>query len=143
MFVTNMNTYNHFHNNDLIKQKTCLTIVSNLIYIFIYLYISQLLVFIKIIYFSCSNMFTFIYMYKHVTRCPNYKFKELNRALICDYIWFQRIVNLWISITFNKEIWDYIWWEKEIMSISRKKKERKSFMNSQRFEWHCLMCIFY
>ena len=46
-----MNAYSHSHTNELTKQKTYSKIISNLIYIFINL--SQLLTFIKIIYFSC------------------------------------------------------------------------------------------
>lgn len=68
MFVSSINICNHSHNNNPTKQKTCPTIVSNLIYIFIDLNMSQLLTLIKTIYFSCSYKFIFVYMYKHVVK---------------------------------------------------------------------------
>ena len=36
----NTNTYTHSHNNNPTKQKTCPTIISNPIYIFIHLYMN-------------------------------------------------------------------------------------------------------
>ena len=43
-----MDICSYLYNNDLTKLKTCTTIVSNPIYIFIYLYINQLFTFIKV-----------------------------------------------------------------------------------------------
>ena len=68
MFVGNIDAYSHFHNNDHTKQKICPTIDSNFIYIFIPLYIGQLLTPIKTIYFSCSYISAFIYIYKHIIK---------------------------------------------------------------------------
>ena len=64
MFVSGMNTCNYSHNNNPTKQKTYTTFVSNLIYIFMYLYVSQFLAFIKIIYFSCEYII-YIHVYLH------------------------------------------------------------------------------
>ena len=66
MFVSSMNTYYHSHNNDPTKQKTCQTIVSSLIYISIYLYMSQVFTFIKIIFLIF--VYIHIYMYKSVVK---------------------------------------------------------------------------
>ena len=40
MSTSNMNICSYSYNNDPTKQKICTTIVSNLIYVFIYLYMS-------------------------------------------------------------------------------------------------------
>ena len=50
MFTSKINACNLSHNNNSIKQKTCPTIISNFIYIFINLNMTQLLTLIKIIY---------------------------------------------------------------------------------------------
>lgn len=52
MSTSNLDTHSYFYNNDLTKQKRCPAIISNIIYIFMYLHISQFLVFTKIKYFS-------------------------------------------------------------------------------------------
>lgn len=81
MCANSMDTCSYFHNNDPTKQKNISNNISNLIYIFIHLYMSQLFTFIKTIYFSCSYILMCIYMYKHIVKMPP-KFKELGKYLI-------------------------------------------------------------
>ena len=83
MSTSHTNTYSHFHNNDYTKQKICPTIISNLIYIFIQLYMSKLLMFNKIKYFSYSYIFTFIYMYKCVIKMSQIQRIERISHIIC------------------------------------------------------------
>jgi len=47
-----------------------------------------------------------------------------------------------MSIAFNKEIRNYVWSEKENMSINKKIK-KESLIKSKVFGWDYLMCIFY
>ena len=70
MSTNSMNTCNHSYNNDPTNKK-CPTIVLNLIYIIIHLYMScQLLTSIKIIDFSYLYIFMFIYMCNYAIKMP-------------------------------------------------------------------------
>lgn len=76
--VSSLNTCIHFQNNIPPNKKTCLTIVVNLfIYLFTYTW-NNFLRFIKTMYFLCSYIIKFLYMFKHAIKM----FSKLKKNLI-------------------------------------------------------------
>jgi len=122
MFVSNMDAWNHFHNNDQVKQKN-----SQFQILFVYLFTHTWINFSV----PLKLYIIHIHIYSHWFICISMKSKyhksiELMRFYISHIHWplVEEVKQkLWMSITFNKKTRDFVRWKNKNMSIDKKRKE--------------------
>ena len=118
MSFGNMDTCNHCHNKNTIKQKNMLNNYFKL-YLYIYSLIYEstshihysyiFLVFIHTYIHTHTHTHIYIYIYSMLSRCP--KFKELKRSLISqvlEYLISRKTKKLWMFTIFNKKTMNYV-----------------------------------
>ena len=123
-----MDTCNHSYNNNPIKQKICITIILNFIYINVHLYTSQLFshslnyIFSMWVYHIYSYSFMCISMWSIYPQIQKIeKISHIKHFMACWPL-IERVQKLWMSTAFNRETGDCVWWKKH-MSICRRRKK--------------------